>query len=410
MQPAFEPRSAETWRDPFPMYRALRDHDPVHHVTSRGEGRDYFVLSRFEHVLAAAIDAGTFSSAQGLTFSYGDKEGIGIEAPIVMMDPPEHTALRKLAIKRFTPQAVRALEPTLRAFVVERIERLREAGGGDIVEVLLKPLPSLVVAHFLGVPREDRALFDRWSQAIVAANAAGNVLAAADAVREMAGYFGRLAERRRAEPGDDVISALVHGRLAGRTPVSIAKILGMGFTMVTGGNDTTTGLLGGALELLQRHPDQRAWLIDDPGRIGTALEEFLRLTSPVQGLARTATRDVTLEGTRIPAGRRVLLLYASANRDEREFGPSAEACDVTRAIRRILSFGYGPHHCIGAAVARLQGRVTIEELLARCPAFSVDPEAGRFAPGHFVRRYESLPFRADARGGAGHGAPRVVVA
>lgn len=396
MQPAFEPRSAETWRDPFPMYRALREYDPVHHVTGPGEGRDYFVLSRFEHVLAAAIDAKTFSSAQGLTFSYGDKEKIGIEAPIVMMDPPEHTALRKLAIKRFTPQAVRALEPMIRAFVVERIERLRESGSGDVVEALLKPLPSLVVAHFLGVPREDRALFDRWTQAIVAANATGNVFAAADAVREMAVYFGRLAERRRTEPGDDVISALVHGRLAGREPVSMAKVLGMGFTMVSGGNDTTTGLLGGALELLQRHPAQRAWLIDDPGRIATALEEFLRLTSPVQGLARTTTREVTLAGTTIPSGRRVLLLYASGNRDEREFGPDAEACDVTRTIRRTLAFGYGPHHCIGAAVARLQARVALEELLARCPAFRVDPEAGRFAPGHFVRRYESLPFWAEA--------------
>ncbi len=390
----FEPPTAETWRNPFPMYRSLRDHDPVHHVEDNGEGRDYWVLSRFQDVFDAAVDAATFSSEQGLTFSYGEKEKIGVEAPIVMMDPPEHTALRKLAIKRFTPRQVRALDPMIREFVVERVERLREMGEGDIVTELLKPLPSLVVAHFLGVPREDRALFDRWTQAIVAANALGNVGNAAQAVAEMAVYFGALIEKRYDEPGEDMISALVHGRLNTGEGVSVAKILGMGFTMVAGGNDTTTGLLGGALELLTRHPEQRAILLEDLARTNNAIEEFLRLTSPVQGLARTTTRDVELEGTTIPKGRKVMLLYASANRDQREFGPDAEACDVTRKIKRLLSFSYGPHHCIGAAAARLQGRIAIEELLSRCPDFSVDPEGGRFAPGHFVRRYESLPFRA----------------
>ena len=176
----------------------------------------------------------------------------------------------------------------------------------------------------------------------------------------------------------------------------MAKILGMGFTMVTGGNDTTTGLIGGALDLLSRHPDQRALLREDQGLVSSSIEEFLRLTSPVQGLARTTTRDVEIHGEKIPQGRKVMLLYASANRDEREFGPDGAACDVTRRVKRQLAFSYGPHHCIGAAAARLQARITLEELLARCPDFEVDGEAGRFAPGHFVRRYEALPFRAGA--------------
>ena len=393
-QPVFEPRGAETWRDPFGMYKALRDRDPVHHVPDNGEGEDYWVLSRFGHVIDAAVDAGTFSSAQGLTFSYGEMEKVGVEAPIVMMDPPEHTSLRKLSVKKFTPKQVVELEPLLRRFVVERVERLREQGEGDVVETLLKPLPSLVVAHFLGVPREDRALFDRWSSAIVAANAAGDVLSAAEAVGEMMGYFAELIEKRKTDPGEDIISALVHGRLNTGEEVSPAKILGMGFTMVTGGNDTTTGLLGGALELLTEHPDQRARLRDDPALLKNAVDEFLRLTSPVQGLARMTTRDVEIEGKIIPEGRKVMLLYGSANRDEREFGPDAAEFDVTRKIRRIMSFGYGPHHCIGAAIARLQARVALEELLSRCPDFTVDAAAGRYAPGHFVRRYESLPFTA----------------
>jgi cytochrome P450 len=394
----FVPGTAESWRDPFPMYKALRDHDPVHRVPDNGEGEDYWVLSRFADVCDAAVDAGTFSSAEGLTFNYGEREKIPIEAPIVMMDAPDHTSLRKLSIKQFTPRQVQDLEPLIREFVVERVERLRADGQGDVVEQLLKPLPSLVVAHFLGVPREDRELFDRWTNAIVAANALGDVLTATEAVGEMMVYFAGLIEKRKSDPGEDLISALVHGRLNTGEEVSPAKILGMGFTMVTGGNDTTTGLLSGALAILAGRPDQKALLLQDPGLIPNAVNEFLRLTSPVQGLARTTTRDVELQGKTIRKGRKVMLLYGSANVDEREFGDDAPECDVTRKIRRIMTFSYGPHHCIGAAAARLQGRIALEELLARCPDFSVDPEAGRYAPGHFVRRYESLPF--DAKGAA----------
>jgi cytochrome P450 len=389
----FTPQGGESWRDPFSMYRALRDHDPVHYV----EEGDYWVLSRFDHIFAAAVDAGTWSSADGLTFTYGEREQLPVEAPIVMMDPPEHTLLRKLAIKRLTPRKVQDIEPMIREFVVERVDRLVEMGEGDVVAELLKPLPSLVVAHFLGVPHEDRALFDRWTQAIVAANAEGDVTSAQDAVIEMMGYFAALIEKRRSDPGDDMISALTHGSIDGE-PVAMGQLLGFGFTMVTGGNDTTTGLLGGALDLLTRNPEQRAMLRDDRSLMPKALEEFLRLTSPVQGLARTATRDVTIEGTTIPAGRKALLLYASANRDEREYGDDVAEFDVSRKIRRHLSFSYGPHHCIGAAAARLQARIALEELFDRCPDFTVDGDAGRYASGSFVRRFESLPFSANGNG------------
>jgi len=390
----FVPRSGSSWRDVFSMYAGLRDEDPVHEVASTGDDPSYFVLSRFDDIMRAAIDAKTFSSAKGLTFTYGDMEMTGLEAPIVMMDPPEHTALRKLATKRFTPRQVREVEPMIREFVVERVERLREMGEGDVVETLFKPLPSLVVAHSLGVPQEDRGRFDRWSDAIVAANAGGDILGASDAVGELFAYFSALIEKRRRDPADDMISALVHAELEGE-PVSMAKLLGVAFTMVTGGNDTTTGLLGVSAELLTRNPEQRMALRADPSLMKNAIEEFLRLASPVQGLARTTTRDVEIHGREIPADRKVMLLYASGNRDEREFGPTAPECDVRRPIRRHLSFSYGAHHCIGAALARLQASIALEELLARCPEFEVDVDAAEFAPGHFVRRYQSMPFRAS---------------
>jgi len=383
----------EGWRDPFPMYRWLREHDPVHHV----ERGDYWVLSRFADVSAAAIDTGLFSSARGLTFTYDERELVGLDrdaTPIVMMDPPEHTEFRRLLARGFTPRRVVDLEPAIRSFVTERIERLLAAGSGDIVAELFKPLPSLVVAHYLGVPESDRDRFDRWTDAIVAANADGGLLGAPEAVGEMIEYFAALAERRRHDPGDDTISDLVRLQAEG-VDVSIVQILGYAFTMVAGGNDTTTGLLGGAAVLLTQEPQQRQTMIESPDIISNAVDEFLRLTSPVQGLARTVTRDVELHGRLIPKDKKVLLLFAAANRDPVEFGPTAEECDVTRNIDRILSLGFGPHHCLGFAVAKLQARVTLEELLARCPRFAVDPDRGEFAAGSFVRRHRSLPFVAD---------------
>jgi hypothetical protein len=165
--------------------------------------------------------------------------------------------------------------------------------------------------------------------------------------------------------------------------------------MVTGGNDTVTGMLAGSACLLTENPDQRAKLIAQPQLIPNAVEELLRLTSPVQNLARTATRDVEMHGVRIPKGRKVLLGYAAANRDSREFGPTAEELDVTRAINKILTLSYGTHYCIGAAAARLQSRVVLEELLARCPQFHVDVDAGSYARGAYVRRHVSLPWTAS---------------
>jgi hypothetical protein len=376
------------------MYRALRDIDPAHHVDA-GAG-DYWVLSRFDDVFQAARDTERFSSAQGLTFTYDDMAFAGLEdaRPIVMMDPPQHTDFRRLVARAFTPRAVADLEPVVRAFVAERLDALVAEGGGDVVAAMFKPLPSLVVAHFLGVPASDRDRFDAWTEAIVAASAEGSAMGAPDAVLELFGYFSGLVEHRRhgRDLGPDTISALVE---AGASTVDTLGILGFAFTMVTGGNDTTTGLLGGAAELLTARPDERARLIDEPGLLPVAVEELLRLTSPVQGLARTATCDVTVHGRTIPSGRRVMLLFGSANRDERRFGPDAAELDVGRDPKPILSFGYGAHHCLGAAVARLQARVALEELLARCPRFAVDAPAGEFAPGHFVRRYLRLPFMPD---------------
>ena len=402
---AFQLATAATWSNPWPMYRALRDHDPVHHVVPpNSPEHDYYVLSRHADVWAAARDHETFSSAKGLTVNYDDLELIGLQdnPPFVMQDPPVHTQFRKLVSRGFTPRQVEAVEPKVREFVVERIEGLRAAGGGDIVTELFKPLPSMVVAHYLGVPEEDWVQFDGWTQAIVAANTAEGGVAGAletvgDAVGSMMAYFTGLIERRRTDPEDDTISHLVTAGVGADGDVAgTLSILAFTFTMVTGGNDTVTGMLGGSMPLLHERPDQRKLLVDNPELITDAVEELLRMTSPVQGLARTTTRDVTIGDTTIPAGRRALLLYGSANRDERQYGPDAAELDVTRCPRNILTFSHGAHHCLGAAAARMQSRVALTELLARCPDFEVDESGIAWAGGNYVRRPLSVPIRVGS--------------
>ena len=398
----FELATAKTWADPWSMYQALRDKDPVHHVVPEDRpDHDYWVLSRHADIWNAARDNATFSSAQGLTVNYGELEMIGLadNPPFVMQDPPTHTEFRKLVSRGFTPRQVEAVEPAVRQFVVDRIERLRAAGEGDIVEELFKPLPSMVVAHYLGVPEEDRAQFDGWTDAIVAAQTQEGGLASAgetagEAVASMMAYFTGLIERRRHEPEDDTVSHLVAAGVgADGDMAGLLSILAFAFTMVTGGNDTTTGMLGGAVQLLHKRPDQRRLLINNPDLIADAIDELLRLTSPVQGLARTTTQDVRVGSTTIPAGRKVLLLYGSANRDEREYGADAGELEVRRRPRNIMTFSHGAHFCLGAAAARMQSRIALTELLARCPEFEVDLSGVEWAGGSYVRRPLSVPFR-----------------
>jgi cytochrome P450 len=392
----FELCSGETWRAPWPMYAALRDADPVHYV----EQGDYWVLSRYSDVQAAVADTTGYSSADGLTVSYDERAAAGLAAvtPLVMMDPPGHTEFRALIGRGYTPRRVAEIEPQVRQFVRARLDTIAELRECDIVTQLFRPVPSFVVAGYLGVPEADRAQFDTWTRGIVEANATTGPTRTADTAADLFGYFSTLIERRRTEPADDTISGLV--RLLDGDAAAMLRILGFAFTMIAGGNDTVTGLLGGATELLTSHPGQRQLLLDRPDLLATAIEELLRLTSPVQCLARTLTRDTTGHGRTIPSGRKVLLLYGAANRDPRAFGPHADEFDILRRSpdgARHLAFAIGPHHCLGAAAARLQARVVLQELLARFPRFAVDPAAGTFAPGHYTRRYATLPFTAVDR-------------
>ena len=391
---AYDPLDPELWRDPYPTYARLRDEDPVHHVRKRG----FWVVSRFADVMAATCDTEMFSSAHGLTFEQDEITRLGLKPTLVMMDRPRHTVYRRLVNAMFTPRSVAERESAVRAFTRAQVERVAEMPEADFVAEVASPLPSFVVADYLGVPDTDRSAFGTWSSAIVQANASGNVLSAGQAVGELYEYFTELAARKKDRPDADMISVLLASEVDGR-PVSIEEILGFCFVMIAGGNDTASGLIGGTAALLSTHPDQRRRLAADLGRVPSAVEELLRFLSPVQGLSRTTTAEVTMgpaeQPVTVPAGAKVHLLFASANRDPREFGPDADTLDVTRTVARTLVFSSGPHHCLGAAAARLEGRVVIEELLRAMPDFVVDVAEGRYAPGPFTRRFEYLPIRAQ---------------
>ena len=409
MSTTYDPLDPAFLDDPYPAFAWLREHDPVHHHPADHRAPAFWALSRFEHVWDAVRRPEVFSSAGGLTFYRDEISQLGIPPTIVMLDPPRQTRLRALIGRGFTPKRVSALEQHIRDFVRARLAELaaRHADGDqvDFHTDFSSTIPTYVLAELLGVPEADRAKFAPWVLALTAlqndgfdAAALTGSHASADsltAMAEMMDYCRAVIAERRAAPGDDLISALVTAELEDDDGtvqrLDDWDILGFCFVVVAGGSDTTASLISHAFTLLGEAPDQRRLLLEDPGLVPGALLEFLRLESSVQGLARTTTADVEVDGVTIPAGEKVMMLYAAANRDPREFGPTADELDVRREIPRHLSFSSGPHFCVGSHLARLQARVAVEEVLREHPWLTVDPSAGRRHESAFVRGWMSLP-------------------
>ncbi|HJL90876.1 MAG: cytochrome P450 [Acidimicrobiales bacterium] len=382
----YVPRSGESWRNPYPMYSDLRDNSPVHFV----EEGSYWFLSRFEDVFNAARSPNIFSSRHGLTIDQNSEYlEMGDATPIVFLDPPEHTQFRRLISKGFTPRKAEDMRQDINSFVEAAIKRIKELENCDIISELFKPLPSFVVSKYLGVPASDRMIFDTWTEKIVAGAVQNEDSEGLDAIIELTSYFTEMIEWRKSKPGDDLISELLE---MGEEKVSIMWILGLAFTMIAGGNDTTTGLLGGSAVLLTENPDQRKLLLEDLRLLPEAIEELLRMTSPVQGLSRVLLEDFELQGEKIPSGSRVLIGYGSGNRDEREFGKDSEKLNIQRKIKRTLGFGSGAHLCLGASVARLQSSIALKEILRNFPDFYVDESSSTYATGNYVRRHTHLAF------------------
>jgi cytochrome P450 len=406
---AYDPLDPVFLADPYPAFAWLREHDPVHHHPADHRAPAFWALSRFEHVWDAVRRPEVFSSASGLTFFHDEIGQLGIPPTIVMLDPPRQTQLRALIGRAFTPKRVATLETRIRTFVRSRLGTMaaRQGDGApvDFHAEFSSTVPTYVLAELLGVPEADRERFAPWvraltelqnegfdSAALTGSHASADALTA---MAEMMEYFTAAIDARRATPTDDLLGALVTAEVAGPDGsvdrLSDWDILGFCFVVVAGGSDTTASLITHAVTLLDEAPDQRQLLLDDPSLLPGALLEFLRLESSVQGLARTTLSDVEIDGTTVPAGEKVMMLYAAANRDPREFGDTADELDVRREIPRHVSFSSGPHFCVGSHLARLQARVALEELLAAHPWVSLDTAAGRRHESPFVRGWVSLP-------------------
>ncbi|MCZ4498831.1 MAG: cytochrome [Marmoricola sp.] len=403
--PIYDPLDVGFLADPYPAFAWLREHDPVHHHPADDRAPGFWALSRFEHIWDAVRRPELFSSASGLTFFADEIGQLGIPPTMVMLDPPVQTQLRSLIGRGFTPKRILALEDRIRTFVRARIATMeaRYADGEtiDLHRDLASTVPTYVLAELFGIPLGDQDRFAPWVHALTQLQNDGFSLEASSdgsalsSMAEMMEYFGDAIAQRRDDPRDDLLSALVAAEVPGPDgePQRLTDwdILGFCFVMVAGGSDTTASLISHAVMLLGDAPDQRRLLLDDPALIGGSLVELLRLESSVQGLARTTTADVEIDGTTIPAGKKVMMLYAAGNRDPREFGPTADLLDVRREIPRHLSFSSGPHFCIGTHLARLQARVTLEELLRTHPQITVDTAAGTRHRSAFVRGWVSLP-------------------
>ncbi len=360
----YDPFDYRLHDDPYPTYRRLRDEAPVFHNTRFG----FYALSRYEDCSAAVRDFKTFSSAQGTQL-----EELKAQVQLLInTDPPVHTKMRHLIAGMFTPARVAPLEQAVRAMAKELLAPHLAAGRIDVIGDFAAKLPMAIICRLLGFPREDEDRLRQLTDTVVHRDE--GVFAMPDegmqATLALYAYFNAdLAERARGARRDDIVAVLMDAQAEGR--LSPEELIGYIYLLSIAGNETTTKLIGNICYQLHRHPDQAALLRADPSLIEGAVEETMRFDGPTQMMARTTTRDVTLHGVTIPAHSKVALLFTSANRDERKFA-DAEQFDVRRNARDHLGFGGGLHACLGAALARLEARVAMEEILAALGEFAVD--------------------------------------
>ena len=385
----YSPFDAEVIADPYPVYRELRANSPAHWSREANS----WVLSRYDDVSAALADPATYSSASGIFPPPPGVDMTELFLPmLIMSDPPRHTQLRQIVSRAFTPRRIASLEPHIETLVKDLLDQTPEAGNWEFVSGFAGPLPAIVIADMLGVPRDDRDQFRAWSTTLIQSNPVrGEFGAGLDAAAALYEYFTAFLAERRAHPQDDLMTALVQAEVDGEY-LSEEELLGFCLLLLVAGHETTTNLLSNSAVVLAQHPDVRQQLADDPELVPAAVEELLRFDSPVQGLARTLTAPVELHGESMQTGDTVLLLFGSANRDDHAF-PHADRFDVNRHPERQVAFGRGIHFCLGASLARLEARIALQTLLTRRPDWDVDLDAAVRLHSGPIRGYISLPMQ-----------------
>jgi len=388
----YDPFDPVVMADPYPTYQALRKAAPVYWSDA---GRCW-VLSRHSDVTSALHDPSTFSSASGVFPTVGAPSMADLFLPmLIMTDPPRHTAMRRIVSRAFTPRRIATLEAGIQELIEGLLDDASSHETWDAVEALTAPLPAIVIADLLGVPREDRDSFRRWStQLIQSQPQSPRIGGALEAAAALYDYFASFLAERRIRPRDDLMSALVEAEVEGQR-LSEDELLGFCFLLLVAGHETTTNLLSNSLVVLAGEPDARHAMADDPQLLPRAVEELLRYDSPVQGLSRTLTRSTTMHGQDLEPGDVVLLLFGSANRDEQVF-PAADRLDIHRSAEQHLALGHGVHFCLGASLARLEARSALQALLSRHRDWEVDEESAVRLQSGPIRGFATLPFRPIA--------------
>ena len=370
----YDPFVAEFQDRSHEIYRRLRDEHPVYHNAERG----FWAISRYDDVRKATGDIETLTTE-------GIEESASLLPMLNFLDPPRHDRLRALVSRAFTLRRVAEMEPRIRRVANELLDQLEGRDESELVEDFATPLPGRIIAEMIGVPADRRETFLGFTRKMLSTNPD---LSITDTIREPSERiyeeFRRLLDERRSATQDDLVSALIEAEIDG-IRLSDDEILGFCYQLIVAGNDTTTALIGNGAVLLAQHPDQKKMLADDPARIPNAIEEMLRYEPTAQALPRRTRQVYELHGQRIPAEERVLLVWAAANLDEREF-EEPERFDVTRTSGRHLALGHGIHFCLGASLARLEAKVAFEALLERHPNYELIEEPGwlqsRWARAH----------------------------
>ena len=395
----FDPADPAFFEDPYPWYARMRRDYPVYRHENEHPRvfPHYWMVSRAGDVDAAAADWHTFSSATGTLV---DIDVSLLPLNMFNMDPPRHDTLRRTLSRVLTPSRVADLEPFIRQHATSLIEAFKFTGRADATTQFAQLIPSTVVCELMGLPRDEQRKFLDWNLATIG-GADFTSPEALQAYGEMEAYWRRLVADRKEHRGDDLISHIYYAKVEDDADLTDEEISGFCSLLHDASQNTTINMIANALIVLARHPDERRKLAAEPERWPAAIEELLRFVSPVQGLARSTTRDVEMSGTVIPEGDQVLLLYGSANHDDSVFA-DPERLDLDRTVKSHWTFGHGIHYCLGAAVAKLETRVALECLVESLGDWDVDErgiERVQLVPTRGILR---TPIQFDAEGDRRH--------
>ena len=385
----YDPYDVEIHADPYPVFRRLREEAPLY----RNDTHDFFALSRFADVQRGLVDAETYISGRGAIL---ELIKANIEVPpgvVIFEDPPVHTVHRGLMSRVFTPKKMNALESQVREFCARSLDPLVGTGGFDFVRDLGAQMPMRVIGMLMGIPEEDQEAIRERSDADLRTEPGQPMEYSQD--RFITGEaFAEYIDWRAEHPSDDVMTELLHAEFEDETGttrrLTREEVLTYVHVVAGAGNETTTKLIGWTGKVLADHPDQRRELVEDRLLIPNAIEEILRYEPPAPHVARYVARDVEHYGQTVPAGSAMIFLVGAANRDDRRYA-DGDRFDIHREVGQPLTFGYGIHFCLGAALARLEGRIALDEVLQRFSEWEVDLDNARLAPTSTVRGWETLP-------------------